>query len=131
MDMKETLFIPAPVLTAFSNRSFEKSGLSPEHAQWMSDTLIQSELRGIGSHGIIRLPFYCQRLLVKGSNPDPEVKVVAEKPALLLVDGDNGLGQIISIKTMEMVMERARTQQGTWTVVPSRYRVRRPGRIGT
>jgi LDH2 family malate/lactate/ureidoglycolate dehydrogenase len=110
MDMKETLFIPVPVLTAFSNESFEKSGLSPEHAQWMSDTLIQAELRGIGSHGIIRLPSYCQRLLVKGSNPDPDVKVVAQKPALLLVDGDNGLGQIISIKTMEMVMERAKNQ---------------------
>jgi LDH2 family malate/lactate/ureidoglycolate dehydrogenase len=108
--MKETLFIPVPVLTAFSNDSFEKSGLSREHAQWMSDTLIQSELRGIGSHGIIRLPFYCERLLVKGSNPDPDVKVVAQKPAMLLVDGDNGLGQIISIKTMEMVMERAKSQ---------------------
>jgi LDH2 family malate/lactate/ureidoglycolate dehydrogenase len=110
MDRKETLFIPAPVLMEFSARSFEKSGLSPEHAQWMSDTLVQSELRGIGSHGIIRLPFYCERLLLKGSNPDPDVRVVAQKPALLLVDGDNGLGQIISIKTMELVIERAKSQ---------------------
>jgi LDH2 family malate/lactate/ureidoglycolate dehydrogenase len=76
----------------------------------MSDTLVQSELRGIGSHGIIRLPFYCERLLLKGSNPDPDVRVVAQKPALLLVDGDNGLGQIISIKTMELVIERAKSQ---------------------
>jgi len=110
MDMKETLFIPVPVLTEFSNRSFEKSGLSKEHAQWMSDTLIQAELRGIGSHGIIRLPSYCQRLLIKGSNCSPDVRVVAQKPSLLLVDGDNGLGQIISIKTMELVIERAKSQ---------------------
>jgi LDH2 family malate/lactate/ureidoglycolate dehydrogenase len=110
MDMKETLFIPAPVMRDFSIKSFEKSGLSQEHAEWMSDTLIQSELRGIGSHGIIRLPFYCERLIVKGSNPNPDVRVVAQKPALLLVDGDNGLGQIVGIKAMEMVIERARSQ---------------------
>ena len=110
MEKKESLFIPDARLREFSIRSFQASGLSPEHAAWMSDTLIQSELRGVGSHGIVRLPFYCRRLIEKGSNPDPQVAIVAQKPSLLLVDGDNGLGQIVSIKTMEMVMERARTQ---------------------
>lgn len=110
MDKKEALFIPVPVLRDFSVRSFAKAGLSQEHAEWMADTLIQSELRDIGSHGIIRLPFYCQRLIDKGSNPNPDVKIVAQKPSLLLVDGDNGLGQIVGIKTMEMVIERAQSQ---------------------
>jgi LDH2 family malate/lactate/ureidoglycolate dehydrogenase len=110
MEKKETPFIPVEVLRDFSVRSFQASGLSPEHAGWISDSLIQTELRGIGSHGIIRLPFYCQRLLDGGSNAKPDVRIVAQKPASILVDGDNGLGQIVSIKTMEMVIERARTQ---------------------
>jgi LDH2 family malate/lactate/ureidoglycolate dehydrogenase len=110
MEMKETLFVPAPVLREFSIRSFAKSGLSQEHAEWISDTLIQSELRGVNSHGIVRLPFYCQRLLDKGSNPNPDVRVAAQKPSMLLVDGDNGLGQIVGIKAMEMAIERARSQ---------------------
>jgi LDH2 family malate/lactate/ureidoglycolate dehydrogenase len=107
---KESLFIPSPVLRNFSIRSFQKSGLSQKHAEWISDTLVQSELRGIGSHGIVRLPFYCKRLLDRGSNADPNVRIVAQKPSSILVDGDNGLGQIVSIKAMEMVIERARTQ---------------------
>lgn len=65
MEKRNTLFIPVEVLRDFSIRSFRASGLSQEHAGWISDTLIQSELRGIGSHGIVRLPFYCRRLLDK------------------------------------------------------------------
>ncbi len=109
-EMKETLFIPAPALRAFSINAFEASGLSRMHSGWVSDTLIQSELRDVASHGIVRLPFYCQRLLDKGSNPNPEVRIITQKPSMLLIDGDNGLGQIVSIKAMEMVMERAKSQ---------------------
>jgi LDH2 family malate/lactate/ureidoglycolate dehydrogenase len=110
MEKKESPFIPAAVLQDFSVRSFRASGLSQEHAGWISDTLIQSELRGVGSHGIVRLPYYCKRILDRGSNANPDVRIVAQKPASILVDGDNGLGQIVSIKVMEMVIERARTQ---------------------
>lgn len=110
MKKKEAQFIHAAVLREFSIRAFEKSGLAPRDAEWMSDTLVRSELRGIGSHGMIRVPFYCQRLVDRGSNPNPEVRVVAQKPSMLLIDGDNGLGQIVGIKAMEMVIERARSQ---------------------
>ena len=110
MEQKEKVFFPVPVLREFSIRSFEQSGLKKKYAEWMSDTLIKSELRGVDSHGLIRLPFYAQRLLDKGSNPDPDIRIVAEKPAMIHVDGGNGLGQIISIRTMEMVIERAKTQ---------------------
>jgi LDH2 family malate/lactate/ureidoglycolate dehydrogenase len=110
MEKKEALFIPVAVLREFSIQSFHRSGLSQEHAEWISDTLIQSELRGIASHGIVRLPFYCRRLLEKGSNPHPKITVVSEKPSMMLIDGDNGLGQIVSIMAMERVIERARNQ---------------------
>jgi LDH2 family malate/lactate/ureidoglycolate dehydrogenase len=110
MEKKETRFIPVDALTEFSIQSFKKSGLSQEYAEWISDTLIQSELRGVASHGIVRLPFYCQRLIDKGSNPVPDVRIVKQKPSLLLIDGDNGLGQIVGIKAMDMVIERAKNQ---------------------
>src|SRR4030042_1480764 len=110
MEKKDTPLIPVTVLRDFSVRSFEKCGLSQKHAEWISDTLVQTELRGVGSHGIIRLPFYCKRLLDGGSTANPALRIVAEKPASILVDGDNGLGQIVSMRAMEMVIERARTQ---------------------
>lgn len=110
MEKTEAFLIPVEALRAFATDAFAKSGLSDEHARWAADTLVQTELRGVPSHGIIRLPFYCQRLLDKGSKADPDVRIVAQKPSLILVDGDNGLGQIVGIKTMAMAIERARTQ---------------------
>jgi LDH2 family malate/lactate/ureidoglycolate dehydrogenase len=110
MEKKDTHFIPVATMTDFSVQSFKKCGLSQQHAEWVADTLVQSELRNVSSHGIVRLPFYCQRLLDKGSKTNPDVKIVSQKPSLLLIDGDNGLGQVISIKAMEMVIERAKTQ---------------------
>jgi LDH2 family malate/lactate/ureidoglycolate dehydrogenase len=108
MEEKNVLLMPVGDLKDFCKRSFSKCGLSGEDAELMADTLISAESRGVASHGIIRLPFYCQRLLDRGTNPDPRLKIVAEKPAMVLVDGDNGFGQIISIRTMKMVIERAR-----------------------
>jgi len=110
MEEKNIVLIAADDLRDFCKQSFLKCGLSGDDAVLMTDTLISSELRGVSSHGVIRLPFYCQRLLDKGSNPDPKLRIIAEKPAMIHVDGDNGLGQIISIRTMKMVIERAKNQ---------------------
>jgi LDH2 family malate/lactate/ureidoglycolate dehydrogenase len=106
----ETQYLPIETAEDFSRRSFRKCGLSQEDAALLADTLIQSELRGIGSHGLIRLPFYCQRLLDGGSNSNPDVKILSERPSLILVDGDNGLGQVVSVMTMRMVIERTASQ---------------------
>jgi LDH2 family malate/lactate/ureidoglycolate dehydrogenase len=97
-------------LKDFCVRAFRVCGLSQEHAELSADTLVKAEMRGVGSHGLIRLPFYCQRLLDRGSNPNPHVKIVAEKPSMILVDGDNGLGQVVSVEAMNMVIARAKSQ---------------------
>ena len=66
-------------------------------------------MMGVGSHGVVRLPFYCRRLIDKGSRANPEIRILAEKSSMLLIDGDNGLGQVISIKTMKQVLEKTKT----------------------
>lgn len=110
MEHKDVVHLPAPMLKDFAAQAMEKCGLVYEDALLVSDTLVRSDLRGVASHGIVRLPFYCKRLIDKGSNPSPRIEIVAEKPALILIDGDNGLGQVVSAKAMEMVMERAESQ---------------------
>lgn len=109
MDEKNFVLFPEKRLRDFCKQSFEKSGLSTEDAELATDVLVKSEMRGVASHGLIRLPFYCKRLIDKGTKTHPEMKVLAEKPATLLIDGDNGLGQVISIKTMKKVLDKAKT----------------------
>ena len=97
-------------LRSFCIQGLRACGLSREYAELTADTLAKADMRGISSHGVIRLPFYCQRLLDRGSNPDPKLKIIAEKPSLILVDGDNGLGQVVSVEAMKMVILRAKSQ---------------------
>jgi LDH2 family malate/lactate/ureidoglycolate dehydrogenase len=99
---------PVQPLRELCSALFLKSGLPQDDVDVMTDTLVRAEVRGVSSHGVIRAPFYCKRLLDKGSNPNPHLKLVTDLPSLMLVDGDNGLGQIISARTMKLAIERAK-----------------------
>lgn len=97
-------------LRGFCIQSLRACGLSQGYVELTADTLVKADMRGVSSHGVVRLPFYCQRLLDKGSNPDPKLRIIVEKPSLILVDGDNGLGQVASVEAMKMVILRSKSQ---------------------
>ena len=108
MHEKNLLLFSEKELKDFCTRSLETSGLSKEDAELTSDTLVKSEMMGVSGHGVVRLPFYCKRLIDKGTKRDPNIKVMVDKPAMLLIDGDNGLGQVIGIRVMQKVVDKAR-----------------------
>lgn len=108
MGTENVLRIPVHLLEDLCNRLFMKCGLPKEDVGIMTDTVMKAEVRGVGSHGLMRLPFYCKRLIDKGSNPSPKLRVVVDLPSLILVDGDNGMGQVVSVNTMKMVIDRAK-----------------------
>ena len=86
---------------------FEKLGLPAEDAGWVAETLVRAELAGTSSHGTIRIPDYAARLEGGAVNPDPRVRVVKDAGALAVLDGDNGMGQVVSRRAMEECMDRA------------------------
>ena len=96
-------------LHSFLDRVFTKLGLAEEDAAWTAETLVAAELRGVTSHGVIRMPHYSRRLEINLANPTPDFRVVKDAGALALVDGDNGMGQIVSKRAMEEAIARART----------------------
>jgi LDH2 family malate/lactate/ureidoglycolate dehydrogenase len=110
MEKEGRRLVPEDSLRSFCIQGLRACGLSQGYAELTAGTLVKADMRGVSSHGVIRLPFYCQRLLDRGSNPDPKFEIVAEKPSLILVDGDNGLGQVISVEAMKMVIKRAKSQ---------------------
>lgn len=96
------------VLDKFSVECFIKSGLSEADAKIAAATIVDAEVQGVKSHGLMRLPFYCKRLLQGGSKTHPDIKVVTERAATVLLDGDNGLGQIVGTRAMELAVKKAR-----------------------
>ncbi len=91
----------------FCSRAFEAAGLPRADAALVTDNLIQADLRGLGSHGISRVLVYVNRLRGGWVNTRPNVRILHEKPGLLHLDGDNGMGAVVGACAMDMCIEKA------------------------
>ena len=85
----------------------EAVGVNPEHALTTARCIVASDRWGIGSHGLMRLPFYLARLQAGGINPAAELKTVTDLPSLVVFDGDDGLGHWQLQHAAEVASQRA------------------------
>jgi len=104
MDMR----VGASELRRFCENILGKIGLSQDDAFTVADSLLFCNLRGVDSHGILRFPFYVQRLKEGGTNMRPKISIMREKPASALVDGDNGMGQVVGVFAARLAVEKAK-----------------------
>lgn len=98
----------ADSLRSYFSHVLENAGLPTESAKTVADSLVYANLRGTDSHGAIRLSIYVKRLKAGATNPDPEIRIIKESDATLLIDGDDGMGHVVSAKAMEMGIEKAK-----------------------
>lgn len=104
-------------LHAFVKNIFLKIGCPEDDAVLGADVLIAAELRGINSHGVLRLPNYVALWEAKRINANPNIKIVHETPSTAVVDGDSGLGLVVAPKAMEIAIEKAKTAGTGWVAV--------------
>lgn len=95
-------------LKKFSKEIFKKLGLKDEYAEIISKVLITTDLRGISSHGVARIPIYAKRINMGLINPTPQIKTLRENSTSALLDADNGMGQIASYQAMELCIKKAK-----------------------
>ncbi len=87
--------IPAEELAAFIARVLVAVGLPDLDACGVAELMTRADLRGADGHGIFRLPQYVRRIRAGGINVRPQIRVVQEREAAALVDGDNGMGHLV------------------------------------
>lgn len=78
-----------------------KVGVEPEHAEITMLNLLDSDEKGIYTHGLYRMTVYMQQLKRGIFNPHPEVKKVKEGKSVTIIDGDDGLGAVVSYYAMK------------------------------
>jgi LDH2 family malate/lactate/ureidoglycolate dehydrogenase len=104
-----TTNISSTDLRRFSTRLFETVGMPAEDADVAAASLVESDLRGIYSHGVVRLqPPYLEEMRDGHTNPAPDIKVVRDSAAHALLDGDRGQGQVVSHRAMSLAIDKAR-----------------------
>ncbi len=90
---------------------FTKIGLLEEHAKIISDTLVQANLRGVDSHGVIRLPGYIERTRRGLINYQENVKIINKNLSISVIDGENNFGQIVAYYGMQEAIQKAEQQE--------------------
>jgi LDH2 family malate/lactate/ureidoglycolate dehydrogenase len=102
-------FVSINGLTAFCAGVFERLGLSAADARLTAGMLVAANARGVDSHGVVRLRIYADRLRSGGIKPHGEPQTISEGPAYALLDGCDGVGQLIALRAMRLAVEKAGT----------------------
>jgi L-2-hydroxycarboxylate dehydrogenase (NAD+) len=94
-------------LFSFTKDVFLKMGCSPEDAQVITDVFMAAELRGLSSHGMIRIKDYYELWKAKRINTHPIVNIVYETPSTAVINGDGAIGMVAAEKSMRVAIEKA------------------------
>lgn len=100
---------PWNLITDFVTDAFVGYGVPREDAEICTDVLLESDKRGIESHGCNRFkPIYIDRIVAGIQQPVTNFEIVKETPTTAVVDGHDGMGQVIGKKAMQMAIDKAK-----------------------
>ena len=94
-------------LEKFCNDAFAKIGFSAEESKIISDVLLLSDLYGIESHGMQRIARYHNGIKKGLIKIDAKPEIVFETPVSAVIEGHDGMGQLLSHYAMELAIEKA------------------------
>ncbi|MDF2510512.1 MAG: Malate/L-lactate dehydrogenase [Herbinix sp.] len=107
--METRPYISPELIGDFMIATFEKLGVPHEEAVICTDVLLESDRRGIESHGCNRFKaIYVDRLLEGVQKPVTDFEIVRETATTAVVDGHDGMGMIVGHRSMQMAIDKAR-----------------------
>lgn len=103
-----TLF-PPDRLRRFAAGVYRRIGVREADAALVADSLVQADLWGHQSHGVMRTFWYATRMRSGATRIDAAPEVVLDAGALAVIDGRDGIGQVVADVAMRQAVERARS----------------------
>ena len=101
-------YVSWELVGSFMTDAFKAAGVPEEDARICADVLMESDRRGIESHGCNRFkPFYIDRIELGIQKPVTEYEVLKDTPTTLVVDAHDGMGMVAAHRAMETIIEKA------------------------
>jgi LDH2 family malate/lactate/ureidoglycolate dehydrogenase len=104
-------------LKAFCQQAYVKTGVPAEEAEIVADLLVRSDLRGVETHGVMRLPIYIQRLEKGFVRKQCEFHFLKQKGATAHISANGSQGHLIAYKAMELAIKLAQDHGVSWVSV--------------
>ena len=109
MEMDNRPYVEWQLIDDFMTAVFTKVGVPEEDARLCADVLLESDRRGIESHGCNRFkPIYIDRIKAGILNPVTKIDILNETPTTAVLDANDGMGMVASKKAMDMCIEKAK-----------------------
>ena len=105
-DSDTTRTITHAPLHEFTATVLRRTGLTPDHGTTVADSLVDANLRGIDTHGVVRLEAYVSQLENGGMNPRPDLSV-STTGSTGIVEADDGPGHVATMRAMDTALELA------------------------
>jgi LDH2 family malate/lactate/ureidoglycolate dehydrogenase len=116
-EMANEVRVAAEPLTEFTREVFVRAGFSREDAALQAEVLVWANLRGVDSHGVLRIPVYLDFIDKGWMKPRAKIQIEKETPATLLVDADCAPGPVVTTFAMTRVIEKARSTGIGWGLI--------------
>jgi len=107
---------------------FTRAGASPDDARTVAEHLVEANLTGHDSHGVLRVPQYVDLIDAGKLKPAGKLQIVRETPAIAVIDGGAAFGQVVGHAAMRLAMDKARS---AGVAAVSAGNCSHTGRIGT
>jgi uncharacterized oxidoreductase len=97
------------VLESFAAQLLRAGGASNDEAKLVAASLVDANLKGYDSHGVMRVPYYVQAIKDGEVVPGAALAILDEGPSRVVADGNWGLGQVQAMRLIKWLIDRART----------------------
>jgi len=98
---------PADLLERFASALLEAAGAPSGNAALTAEALVDADIEGLASHGLMQLPMYLERIAQGSVDPAAEGEIVVDLGSRLTLDAGNGLGQVTAERACEIAIARA------------------------
>lgn len=94
-------------LEKFAAKLLEAGGISGEQAQLVAASLVDANLKGYDSHGVMRVPYYVQAVKDGEVVPGAELTILEEGPSRVVADANWGVGQVQAMRLIAILAAKA------------------------
>ena len=102
--------VRAADLEAFVSAMFTAAGAPAADAATIAEVIVWANLRGIDTHGVLRVPGYIRRIDTGEFNPKPNITTVTDLPAAAVIDADRAYGPVGMSMGIDLAVQKAKTQ---------------------
>ena len=103
-----TIHVPAGALTDFCAEIFQRVGSRPEEARAVAASLVNANLTGHDSHGVLRVPRYVDWVRSGDTVPNQTIARLVDTPVIAVLDGRHGFGQIVAPEAVDIGVAKAK-----------------------